>query len=235
MGPNKAKNHGKSTNSGSQFDGIGGYFQWFRRGVENCKTFMRRFDPDPRLQKFAPLESILERHRKRIRANFVLSIPVKAEMKRRKAMNVRTVPVSPSPRSPSLSDTKPTALAHDELYKGCRCSKHLRWTHGSQQYRQAAKTRTWSVAEERRHEIEPRFLAADPTQPIETVKLESQISKTIERAVELFLLRIVSGLAENTNSIFCEGSSEPETANGCLVLPSAGTDAERHTVARRTS
>ncbi len=43
-------------------------------------------------------------------------------------------------------------------------------------------------------------------------------------------LRIVSGLAENTNSIFGEGSSEPETANGCLVLPSAGTDAERQTV-----
>src|SRR5258708_7449207 len=41
-------------------------------------------------------------------------------------------------------------------------------------------------------------------------------------------LRIVSGLAENTNSIFCDGSSEPETANGCLVLPSAGTDAGRH-------
>ena len=33
-------------------------------------------------------------------------------------------------------------------------------------------------------------------------------------------LRIVSGLAENTNSIFCDGSSEFETANGCLVLPS---------------
>jgi hypothetical protein len=43
-------------------------------------------------------------------------------------------------------------------------------------------------------------------------------------------LRIVSGLAENTNSIFGDGPSEPETANGCLVLPSAGTDAERHTV-----
>jgi hypothetical protein len=40
----------KSTNSGISFDGIGGYFQGFRRGVENCKTFMRRFDPDPRLQ-----------------------------------------------------------------------------------------------------------------------------------------------------------------------------------------
>jgi len=31
-------------------------------------------------------------------------------------------------------------------------------------------------------------------------------------------LRIVSGLAENTNSIFCDGSDEPETANGCPVL-----------------
>jgi hypothetical protein len=40
----------KSTNSGISFDGIGGYFQGFRRGVENCKTFMRRFDPGPRLQ-----------------------------------------------------------------------------------------------------------------------------------------------------------------------------------------
>ena len=31
-------------------------------------------------------------------------------------------------------------------------------------------------------------------------------------------LRIVSGLAENTYSIFCDGSSEPETANGCPVM-----------------
>ena len=31
-------------------------------------------------------------------------------------------------------------------------------------------------------------------------------------------LRIVSGLAENTNSIFCEGPTGPETANRCLVL-----------------
>ncbi len=40
----------KVANLGGAFDGIGGYFQWFRRGVRNCKTFMRRFDPDPRLQ-----------------------------------------------------------------------------------------------------------------------------------------------------------------------------------------
>jgi hypothetical protein len=31
-------------------------------------------------------------------------------------------------------------------------------------------------------------------------------------------LRIVSGLAENTDSIFCDGSSEPAAANGCPVL-----------------
>jgi hypothetical protein len=48
--PIRRKTTEKSTNSGSGFDGIGGYFQGFRRGVENCKTFMRRFDPDPRLQ-----------------------------------------------------------------------------------------------------------------------------------------------------------------------------------------
>ena len=36
-------------------------------------------------------------------------------------------------------------------------------------------------------------------------------------------LRIVSGLAENTNSIFCDSSSELETANGCPVLRDAGT------------
>src|SRR6202007_2735170 len=41
-------------------------------------------------------------------------------------------------------------------------------------------------------------------------------------------LRIVSGLAENTNSIFCDGSSGPETVNGCPVLRTAGTPAERH-------
>ena len=42
-------------------------------------------------------------------------------------------------------------------------------------------------------------------------------------------LRIVSGLAENTNSIFCDGSSELEAANGCPVLREQGPAAERHT------
>lgn len=36
-------------------------------------------------------------------------------------------------------------------------------------------------------------------------------------------LRIVSGLAVNTHSIFCDGPSRPEAANGCPVLRRAGT------------
>jgi hypothetical protein len=45
--------------------------------------------------------------------------------------------------------------------------------------------------------------------------------------------RIVSGLAENTNSIICDGSSEPETANGCPVLHGQEPPAERHRCAMR--
>ena len=43
-------------------------------------------------------------------------------------------------------------------------------------------------------------------------------------------LRIVSGLAENTNSIFCDGSPEPEAANGCPVLQNAGTNSREANV-----
>jgi hypothetical protein len=46
-------------------------------------------------------------------------------------------------------------------------------------------------------------------------------------------LRIVSGLAENTNSIICDGSSEPETANGCPVLHGQEPPAERYSRARK--
>jgi hypothetical protein len=54
-------------------------------------------------------------------------------------------------------------------------------------------------------------------------------------------LRFVSGLAENTNSIFCDGSQQPEAANGCPVLqesrnhPPRGTRAQRQTLIRSTT
>ena len=46
-------------------------------------------------------------------------------------------------------------------------------------------------------------------------------------------LRIVSGLAENTNSIICDSSSELEAANGCPVLRGAGTTSREAYVRRR--
>ena len=48
--------------------------------------------------------------------------------------------------------------------------------------------------------------------------------------------RFVSGLAENSNSIFCDSSSELEAANGCPVLQEAGTiSREAHVRNRRSS
>ena len=47
--------------------------------------------------------------------------------------------------------------------------------------------------------------------------------------------RIVSGLAEDTNSIFCDSSSELEAANGCPVLRGAGTISREATVRERRS
>lgn len=75
----------------------------------------------------------------------------------------------------------------DEFFKNCKCSKHLRWSSDGKQYRQSAKTRTWSIAEERRREVEARFAGSDPAKPVDAVKLESKSAPTIERAVELFL------------------------------------------------
>jgi hypothetical protein len=46
-------------------------------------------------------------------------------------------------------------------------------------------------------------------------------------------LRFVSGLAENTYSIFCDSSSELEAANGCPVLRGAGTTSREAHVRRR--
>jgi hypothetical protein len=48
-------------------------------------------------------------------------------------------------------------------------------------------------------------------------------------------LRVVSGLAENTNSIFCDGSHQPEAANGCPVLHDAGTTSREANMRRDRS
>lgn len=71
----------------------------------------------------------------------------------------------------------------DELYKRCRCSKHLRWSSGGRQYRKSAKTRSWAIAEERRRGVEAQFSVSN----VDDVKLIATERPTIRRAVELFL------------------------------------------------
>src|SRR5438034_8873322 len=38
------------------------------------------------------------------------------------------------------------------FYRGCQCPKWLRWSFAGKQYRKAADTRAWGIAEERRAE-----------------------------------------------------------------------------------
>src|SRR5271154_3313965 len=75
----------------------------------------------------------------------------------------------------------------DEFYKNCKCPKHLRWSHGGKQERQTAKTRSWSIAEQARRQLEAQFDAADPAQPLPVLKVTSGSRSTIEQAVQLFL------------------------------------------------
>src|SRR5258708_1719321 len=103
-------------------------------------------------------------------------------------MNVRTVPVSTIPTiTVFVRHSADCTRKGDEFYKNCRCPKHLRYTSNGKQHRQSAKTRTWSIAEGRRRDIEDQFRAADPTQPIGAVQLQAESRPTIEKAVQLFL------------------------------------------------
>jgi len=103
-------------------------------------------------------------------------------------MNASTVQLSAIPTiTIFVRHRKDCPRAGDELYKGCRCSKHLRWYANGKQHRQSAKTRTWSIAEERRREVETRYAAADPSKPLPSSALQTKSRPTIEQAIELFL------------------------------------------------
>jgi hypothetical protein len=76
--------------------------------------------------------------------------------------------------------------AGDNFSKSCRCPKHLRWFANGKQRTKAAKTRAWSVAEERRRELEAQFAASDPSKPLPS-NVQTKAAVTIEHAVELFI------------------------------------------------
>jgi integrase/recombinase XerD len=73
----------------------------------------------------------------------------------------------------------------DESYRKCKCRKHLRWVaddvHGRpKQFRRAAKTRAWSVAETLRDEIRAGYAGGEPVTKLET-------RQTIAEVAGLFL------------------------------------------------
>jgi integrase/recombinase XerD len=72
----------------------------------------------------------------------------------------------------------------NETWKKCRCPKHLRWTHSGEQYRRAAKTRSWEQAEKVKREIVDKFAA---TQHSGDVRVKAEYRKTIEQAAQLFV------------------------------------------------
>src|SRR5579859_7623633 len=74
----------------------------------------------------------------------------------------------------------------DEFHKSCRCAKHLRWSYGGKQYRRAAKTRSWAIAEQAKKRVEAQFeTGANPASAINTVVPVSK--PTITKAKETFI------------------------------------------------
>jgi hypothetical protein len=53
-----------------------------------------------------------------------------------------------------------------EFYRGCQCSKFLRYSRTGKQHRRAAKTRTWAVAEDKAVELQKQLDRGDTPKPI---------------------------------------------------------------------
>src|SRR5580658_7095806 len=50
----------------------------------------------------------------------------------------------------------------DEFCKRCNCKKHLRWSRGGKQYRQATGGRTWADAETAKRNLEDQLAGRVP-------------------------------------------------------------------------
>src|SRR5260370_36009196 len=53
-----------------------------------------------------------------------------------------------------------------EFYRGCQCSKFLRYSRNGRQHRQAAKTRTWASAEDKAVELQEQLDRGDTPKPL---------------------------------------------------------------------
>jgi integrase len=67
-----------------------------------------------------------------------------------------------------------------EFYRGCQCSKFLRYSRGGKQHRQTAGTRTWSVAEEKAVELQEQLDRGDTPRPIIAKAPQATIAQCID-------------------------------------------------------
>ena len=67
-----------------------------------------------------------------------------------------------------------------EFYRGCQCSKFLRYSRNGKQHRQAAGTRTWTVAEDKAIELQEQLDRGDTPRPIIVKGPQPTISDCIQ-------------------------------------------------------
>ena len=74
---------------------------------------------------------------------------------------------------------KDCKFASDEFSKRCNCRKHLRWTAAGKQHRQAAGTRSWAEAEERKRALGDQLAGRTPR--------PQQTGHGIRAAIDVFI------------------------------------------------
>jgi hypothetical protein len=82
--------------------------------------------------------------------------------------------------------------ADDEIYRRCKCRKHLRWTHNGIQYRKTAGTRSWVEAEHAKRDLEDQLAGRTSSLSPE------DNAQTVAVAVSLFIAdKKVQGLTSD--------------------------------------
>ena len=77
----------------------------------------------------------------------------------------------------------------DEFYRRCNCRKHFRWFANGNQHRRTANTRSWSEAEENKHELADKLSGR-------VVDTPTNILRSIRSAVDVFIsAKEVEGLS----------------------------------------
>jgi integrase len=75
-------------------------------------------------------------------------------------------------------------VVSDESYARCDCPKWLRWSLDGKQYRKAAHTRTWGLAEEKAQELQRRLDAGDAPPPQAAPASRPTIAASIQTFIQ---------------------------------------------------